>query len=107
MAFKEAMAKANPTILEPIMKVTVIGPDEYMGDIIGDISSRRGSVTGTDIRNGTVQVTCDVPLSTMFGYSTDLRSKTQGRANYSMEPSHFIELPKNLCEEIVKGHGGK
>ncbi len=107
MAFKEAMAKADPTILEPIMKVTVIGPDEYMGDIIGDINSRRGSVTATDIQNGSVRVTCDVPLSTMFGYSTDLRSKTQGRANYSMEPSHFIELPRSLREEIVRTHGAK
>ena len=107
MAFKEAMAKADPTILEPIMKVTVIGPDEYMGDIIGDINSRRGSVTATDIQNGTVRVTCDVPLSTMFGYSTDLRSKTQGRANYSMEPSHFVELPKSLRDEIVRTHGAK
>ena len=107
MAFKEAMAKADPTILEPIMKVTVIGPDEYMGDIIGDINSRRGSVTATDIQNGTVRVTCDVPLSTMFGYSTDLRSKTQGRANYSMEPSHFVELPRSLREEIVRTHGAK
>ena len=107
MAFKEAMAKADPTILEPIMKVTVIGPDEYMGDIIGDINSRRGSVTATDIQNGSVRVTCDVPLSTMFGYSTDLRSKTQGRANYSMEPSHFVELPRSLREEIVRTHGAK
>ena len=107
MAFKEAMQKADPTILEPIMKVTVIGPDEYMGDIIGDINSRRGSVTGTEIENGTVRVTCDVPLSTMFGYSTDLRSKTQGRANYSMEPSHFVEIPKSLREEIIRSHGEK
>ncbi len=107
MAFKEAMAKADPTILEPIMKVTVIGPDEYMGDIIGDINSRRGAVTATEMENGTVRVTCDVPLSTMFGYSTDLRSKTQGRANYSMEPSHFVEIPKSLREEIVRGHNGK
>ena len=106
MAFKEAMAKADPTILEPIMKVTVIGPEEYMGDIIGDINSRRGSITGTDIRNGSVHVHADVPLSTMFGYSTDLRSKTQGRANYSMEPSHFVEIPKNLREEIVKTRSG-
>ncbi len=105
MAFKEAMAKADPTILEPIMKVTVIGPDEYMGDIIGDINARRGAVTATEMENGTVRVTCDVPLSTMFGYSTDLRSKTQGRANYSMEPSHFIEIPKSLRDEIVKNHG--
>ena len=107
MAFKEAMAKADPTILEPIMKVTVIGPDEYMGDIIGDINSRRGAVTETDIQNGTVRVTCNVPLSTMFGYSTDLRSKTQGRANYSMEPSHFVEIPKNLRDEIIRTHGEK
>ncbi len=105
MAFKEASAKADPTILEPIMKVTVTGPEEYMGDIIGDLNSRRGQVSGTDIRNGTVQITADVPLSTMFGYSTDLRSKTQGRANYSMEPSHFVELPKNLRDEIIKSRG--
>ncbi len=105
MAFKEASAKADPTILEPIMKVTVTGPEEYMGDIIGDLNSRRGQVSGTDIRNGSVQITADVPLSTMFGYSTDLRSKTQGRANYSMEPSHFVELPKNLRDEIVKSRG--
>ncbi|MGM9520998.1 MAG: elongation factor G [Oscillospiraceae bacterium] len=105
MAFKEACQKANPTILEPIMKVVVTGPEEYMGDIIGDINSRRGQISGTDIRNGTVEVTADVPLSTMFGYSTDLRSKTQGRANYSMEPSHFIEIPKNLRDEIVKSRG--
>ena len=105
MAFKEACAKADPTILEPIMKVTVIGPEEYMGDIIGDLNSRRGQISGTDIRNGSVQISADVPLSTMFGYSTDLRSKTQGRANYSMEPSHFVELPKNLRDEIVKSRG--
>jgi elongation factor G len=105
MAFKEACLKADPTILEPIMKVNVTGPEEYMGDIIGDINSRRGQISGTDIRNGTVQVSADVPLSTMFGYSTDLRSKTQGRANYSMEPSHFVEIPKNLRDEIVKARG--
>ncbi len=105
MAFKEACQKANPTILEPIMKVAVTGPEEYMGDIIGDLNSRRGAVTGTDIRAGSVQVMADVPLSTMFGYSTDLRSKTQGRASYSMEPSHFVEIPKNLREEIMKARG--
>ncbi len=105
MAFKEACQKANPTILEPIMKVSVTGPENYMGDIIGDLNSRRGSVTGTDIRNGAVQVIADVPLSTMFGYATDLRSKTQGRASYSMEPSHFVEVPKNLREEIIKSCG--
>ncbi len=105
MAFKEACQKADPTILEPIMKVTVTGPEDYMGDIIGDLNSRRGSITGTDIRNGTVQVMADVPLSTMFGYSTDLRSKTQGRASFSMEPSHFVEIPRNLRDEIVKARG--
>jgi elongation factor G len=102
MAFKDACLKADPTILEPIMKVVVTGPESYMGDIIGDLNSRRGQISGTDIRNGTVQVMADVPLSTMFGYSTDLRSKTQGRASYSMEPSHFTEIPKNLRDEIVK-----
>ncbi len=105
MAFKEAMAKAGPTLLEPIMKVTVTAPDEYMGTVVGDLNARRGQVTGTDIRNGAVIVTANVPLSTMFGYATDLRSKTQGRANYSMEPSHFVELPKSLQEKIIGNRG--
>ncbi len=96
MAFKEACEKADPTILEPIMNVTVTTPDNYMGDVIGDVNARRGQVTGTDMRNGTAVIRADVPLSTMFGYATDLRSKTQGRANYSMEPSHYVELPRNL-----------
>jgi elongation factor G len=103
MAFKEAMQKADPTLLEPIMKVTVMAPEEYMGDVIGDISSRRGQITGMDTRNGTAQINSFVPLSTMFGYATDLRSRTQGRANYSMEPSHYVELPKSLQDEIVHG----
>ncbi|MGX8698953.1 MAG: elongation factor G, partial [bacterium] len=102
MAFKEAMKKADPTILEPIMKVVVTGPEQYMGDIIGDLNSRRGAINNTDIHNGAVEVEASVPLSTMFGYSTDLRSKTQGRATYSMEPSHFTELPKSVREEIVR-----
>ncbi len=105
MAFKEAMAKAGPTLLEPIMKVTVTAPEEYMGTVVGDINARRGQVVGTDIRNGAVIVTANVPLSTMFGYATDLRSKTQGRANYSMEPSHFVELPKSLQEKIIGNRG--
>ena len=105
MAFKEAMAKAGPTLLEPIMKVTVTAPEEYMGTVVGDLNSRRGQVVGTDLRNGAVIVTADVPLSTMFGYATDLRSKTQGRANYSMEPSHFVPLPKNLQEKIIGNRG--
>ena len=105
MAFKEAMAKAGPTLLEPIMKVTVTAPEEYMGTVVGDLNSRRGQVSGTDMRNGAVIVSANVPLSTMFGYATDLRSKTQGRANYSMEPSHFVELPKSLQEKIIGNRG--
>ncbi|MGI6025684.1 MAG: elongation factor G [Candidatus Scatomorpha sp.] len=105
MAFKEAMAKAGPTLLEPIMKVSVTAPEEYMGTVVGDLNARRGQVVGTDIRNGAVIVTANVPLSTMFGYATDLRSKTQGRANYSMEPSHFVELPKSLQEKIIGNRG--
>ena len=101
MAFKEAMAKAGPTLLEPIMKVLVTTPEDYMGDVIGDINSRRGQIVETDIRNGAAIITANVPLSTMFGYATDLRSKTQGRANYSMEPSHFVELPKSLQEKLM------
>ena len=105
MAFKEAMAKAGPTLLEPIMKVSVTAPEEYMGTVVGDINARRGQVVATDIRNGAVIVTANVPLSTMFGYATDLRSKTQGRANYSMEPSHFVELPKSLQDKIIGNRG--
>ena len=100
MAFKNACAKAGATLLEPIMKVDVTGPDDYMGDIMGDINSRRGQVTGSDIHNGTVMVHAEVPLANMFGYATDLRSKTQGRANYSMEPHSYVELPKNLQSAI-------
>ena len=106
MAFKEACQKASPTLLEPIMKVVVTTPEEYMGDVMGDINSRRGQINGSDIRNGAAIIECSVPLSTMFGYATDLRSKTQGRATYSMEPSHFVELPKNLQESLVKAHMG-
>ena len=101
MAFKEACQKADPTLLEPIMKVVVTAPEEYMGDVMGDINARRGQISGSDIRNGAAVVESNVPLSTMFGYATDLRSKTQGRATYSMEPSHFIELPKSLQEKII------
>ena len=106
MAFKEACAKANPTLLEPIMKVTVTAPEEYMGDVMGDINARRGQISGTDIQNGAAIIESNVPLSTMFGYATDLRSKTQGRANYAMEPSHFVELPKSLQEPLVSAHTG-
>ena len=94
MAFKEACRKADPTILEPIMKVSVTVPDEYMGTVIGDITARRGNILGQITRTGAVQIDANVPLAEMFGYATDLRSKTQGRGNYSMEPSHYTELPK-------------
>ncbi len=106
MAFKEACQKADPTLLEPIMKVVVTAPDEYMGDVMGDINARRGQIAGTDIRNGAAIIESNVPLSTMFGYATDLRSKTQGRATYSMEPSHFVELPKSLQESLVNSRTG-
>ncbi len=102
MAFKEACRKANPAILEPIMKVSVTVPDEYMGVVIGDITARRGNILGQITRTGAVQVDANVPLAEMFGYATDLRSKTQGRGNYAMEPSHNAELPKSKTEEIVK-----
>ncbi|MBQ9249340.1 MAG: elongation factor G [Oscillospiraceae bacterium] len=106
MAFKEACQKAEPTLLEPIMKVVVTAPEDYMGDVMGDINARRGQITGSDIRSGAAIVESLVPLSTMFGYATDLRSKTQGRATYSMEPSHFVELPKNLQESLVNSRSG-
>ena len=102
MAFKEACRKADPAILEPIMKVAVTVPDEYMGTVIGDITARRGNILGQITRTGAVQIDANVPLSEMFGYATDLRSKTQGRGNYSMEPSHNTELPKSKTEELIK-----
>ena len=105
MAFKEACEKAGPVLLEPIMKVVVTCPDEYMGTVIGDLNGRRGQIQGQETRPGTAEVTANVPLANMFGYATDLRSKTQGRANYSMEPSHYAELPKNLAQEIIGKRG--
>jgi len=102
MAFKDACRKANAAILEPIMKVSVTVPDEYMGTVIGDITARRGNILGQITRTGAVQVDANVPLAEMFGYATDLRSKTQGRGNYAMEPSHNAELPKSKTEELVK-----
>ncbi len=101
MAFKEAMKKADPVILEPIMKVSVTVPDDYMGTVIGDLNSRRGQIQGQETRPGTAQVDALVPLSEMFGYSNDLRSKTQGRGQYSMEPHSYIELPKSIAEKIM------
>ena len=101
MAFKEAMRKADPVLMEPIMKVVVTAPDEYMGFVIGDISSRRGQMEGSENINGAVQIRASVPLSEMFGYATDLRSRTQGRGQYVMEPSHYAEIPKNVAEAII------
>ncbi|MBE6910107.1 MAG: elongation factor G [Ruminococcaceae bacterium] len=108
MAFKEACQKAGATLLEPIMKVSVIVPDEYMGDVIGDLNSRRGQIQGMEARAGAQQIDAFVPLAEMFGYATDLRSRTQGRGQYTMEPSHYVEIPKNIQEKIVdQRHGGR
>ena len=107
MAFKEAMRKADPTLLEPIMKVCVIVPDEYMGDVIGDLNSRRGQIQGFEARSGAQQIDAFVPLAEMFGYATDLRSRTQGRGQYTMEPSHYIELPKGLQEKLIAKRTGR
>ena len=105
MAFKEACRKADPTLLEPIMKVCVIVPDEYMGDVIGDLNSRRGQIIKLEARSGAQQIDAHVPLAEMFGYATDLRSRTQGRGQYTMEPSHYIEIPKNIREKIAAERG--
>ena len=102
MAFKDAMRKADPVLTEPIMKVVVITPDDYLGDVIGDLNSRRGQIQSMEAGNGAQEIIAMVPLAQMFGYATDLRSKSQGRAMYSMEPSHFAEVPKNIQEEIIK-----
>ena len=101
MAFKDAMKKADPVILEPIMKVTVTVPEEYMGDVIGDLNSRRGMIGGMDAIGGAEQIHSMVPLSEMFGYATDMRSKTQGRGQFVMEPDHYAEVPKNISEKII------
>ena len=102
MAFKDAMKKASPVLLEPIMNVTVTFPEEYMGDVMGDLSSRRGQIRGMDDNYGAKEIKAYVPLSEMFGYASDLRSKTQGRGNYVMEPSHYIEVPKSIAEGVIK-----
>ena len=106
MAFKEAMAKADPTLTEPIMKVAVIAPDDYVGDILGDLTSRRGSILGMEPGAGAQQINANVPLAEMFGYATDMRSNTQGRGTYTMEPSHYAEVPKNLQEKLVTSRFG-
>ena len=101
MAFKEAMRKADPVLTEPIMKVTTIVPEDYVGDVIGDFNSRRGLVQSMNDVTGAKEIIAMVPLAEMFGYATDLRSKTQGRANYTMEPDHFAEVPKSVQEKII------
>ena len=107
MAVKDAIKKADPVLLEPIMKVTVIVPEEYMGDVIGDLNSRRGMILGMDAVPGAQQINAEVPLSEMFGYATDMRSKTQGRGQYTMEPAHYNEVPKSVSEEIISARGKK
>ena len=106
MCFKEGARKATPIILEPIMKVEVEVPEEFMGDVIGDLNRRRGQINAMDERGGNKIVDAFVPLAEMFGYSTDLRSSTQGRATYSMEFDHYDEVPKNVSEEIIKKRNG-
>ncbi len=107
MAFKEACRKAGACLLEPIMKVSVIAPEEYLGNVIGDITSRRGQILGQEARPGAQQVDALVPLSEMFGYATDLRSRTQGRGQYTMEPHSYVEIPKNIAEKIIAQRGRK
>jgi elongation factor G len=101
MAVKEAMAKANPTLLEPMMKVEVTVPEEYMGDVMGDINSRRGRIEGMELRSGAQVVDAYVPLSEMFGYATDLRSNTQGRGIYSMQFDHYEAVPNSIAEKVL------
>jgi elongation factor G len=102
MGFKEGCRKADPVLLEPIMRVDVIVPDDYLGDVMGDISARRGRIEGMEDRNGVKAITAKVPLSQMFGYATTLRSRTQGRGTFVMQISHFDEVPKNLMDTILK-----
>jgi len=102
LAYKAGIVQAGPVLLEPIMNVTVTFPEEYMGDVMGDLSSRRGQIRGMDDNYGAKEIKAYVPLSEMFGYASDLRSKTQGRGQYVMEPSHYVEVPKSIAEEIIK-----
>ena len=107
MAFKDAMKKSDPVLMEPIMKVTVIVPEEYMGDVIGDLNSRRGMILGMEAIPGAQQINSEVPLSEMFGYATDMRSKTQGRGQYVMEPAHYAEVPRSVGEAIISARAKK
>ena len=101
LAFKEGARKADPVLLEPIMKVEVETPDDYLGDVMGNITRRRGVLSGTDLRNGTQVIHAEIPLGEMFGYATDLRGLTQGRGTFSMEFSHYLEVPKNIAEKVI------
>ena len=103
MAFKEAVIKADPVLLEPIMKVSIIVPEEYMGDVMGDLNGRRGQITGMESRGGASMIDAFVPLSEMFGYATNLRGRSQGRGQFSMQPSHYTEVPKSIAEKIIGG----
>jgi elongation factor G len=103
MAFKDAMRKGEPVLLEPIMKVDVTVPEDYMGDVIGDVNSRRGRIEGMEALNGAQVIHSYVPLAEMFGYSTDLRSKTQGRGVYAMEVHHYEPVPKSIQEKLIDG----
>ena len=107
MAFKEAMRNAGPILLEPIMSVEVVVPEQFMGDVIGDLNSRRGKILGMDARGGFQVVSANVPLANMFGYSTDLRSKTQGRASYTMQFSHYEQVPSSVAEVLTAKAAGK
>ena len=107
MSFKDGAKKANPALLEPIMKVEVLVPEEFMGDVIGDLNSRRGKILNLEARAGIQVINAEVPLAQMFGYSTDLRSKTQGRANYTMEFLKYEQVPKVISEEIIAKSQGK
>ena len=106
MALKEAKNKCKPILLEPIMKVTVVTPDEYLGNVMGDITSRRGKPMGQESRGNALAIEAMVPLSEMFGYATSLRSNTQGRGTSTMEFDHYEEVPRNISEEIIKKNGG-
>ena len=107
MAFKDGAAKANPVILEPIMKVEIVLPDDYFGDVMGNVTARRGTITGTDDRNGSKVIDAEIPLSEMFGYATDLRSRTQGRGNYTMQFDHYAQVPKSVAEKIIGSRTAK
>ena len=107
MGFKDGMAKAGVVLLEPIMKVQIITPEDYFGDLMGNISGRRGTIVGTDDRNGAKIIDAEVPLSEMFGYATDLRSRTQGRGQFTMQFDHYSEVPKSVSEKIISTRAKK